>query len=75
MTSFSIHQVAERSRVPLAGIEARYDQLEKQMLDEFFAHIGAFRGVKYLHRNMRDINFGIIGLPAPIYQLSYCSIY
>ena len=31
--SFSIHQVAERQKVPFAEIEARYDELERQMLD------------------------------------------
>jgi hypothetical protein len=61
-TSFSIHQVAERRRVPLAEIEGRYDELEKLMLDEFFEHIGAFRGVKYIHWNMRDINFGFAAI-------------
>jgi hypothetical protein len=28
------------------------------MLDEFFHQIGSHRGMKYLHWNMRDINYG-----------------
>jgi hypothetical protein len=55
---FSIHQVAERQQVPFNDIENHYDTLEKQMLDDFFHHIGSHRGMKYLHWNMRDINYG-----------------
>lgn len=61
-TSFSIHQVAERQTVPLDEIAGRYDELEKQMLDEFFRHIGNHRGMKYLHWNMRDINYGFAAI-------------
>lgn len=61
-TSFSIHQVAERRHVPFEEIEAHYDDLEKQMLDEFFGHIGNHRGMKYLHWNMRDINYGFAAI-------------
>jgi len=60
--SFSIHQVAERRGVPFAEIAAQYDELEKRMLDEFFAHIGSHRGMKYLHWNMRDINYGFAAI-------------
>jgi type IV secretory pathway VirB10-like protein len=60
--SFSIHQVAERERVPFAEIEQHYDRLERQMLDEFYEHVGAHRGMDYLHWNMRDINYGFAAL-------------
>jgi len=56
--SFSIHRVAESRGVPLAGIEARYDELERAMLDEFFAYVRSAGEVTYLHWNMRDANFG-----------------
>src|SRR5690606_37556762 len=56
--SFSIHQVAERQRMPSDQIEQHYDELEKEMLSAFFAHIGSHRGMKYLHWSMRDVNFG-----------------
>lgn len=56
--SFSIHQVAEREGIPFAEIETRYDELEKKMLDAYFKHIASFQGSKYLHWNMRDINYG-----------------
>ncbi|MDF8335499.1 hypothetical protein POM99_20015 [Novosphingobium sp. HBC54] len=60
--SFSIHQVAERLQVPFAEIEARYDELERHMLDAYYQHLGAHRGMKYLHWNMRDINYGFAAI-------------
>jgi hypothetical protein len=60
--SFSIHQVAERLRVAPIDISAKYDQLELNMLTEFFEHIRAYRTMKYLHWNMRDINYGFAAI-------------
>lgn len=56
--SFSIHQTAERRRIPFGGIEQHYDDLEQEMLTAFFGHLGNHRGMKYLHWNMRDANYG-----------------
>lgn len=56
--SFSIHKTAERERVNLEDIESRYDQLEKDMLDDFFQFVKEHRTMKWLHWNMRDINYG-----------------
>ena len=56
--SFSIHQTAEVNDVPLDHIEEHYDDLEKDMLDRFFSHISGFQGMRYLHWNMRDANYG-----------------
>lgn len=60
--SFSIHQVAERRRVPPGQIAEDYDVLERQMLDEFFQHISGYRTVTFLHWNMRDINYGFAAI-------------
>jgi hypothetical protein len=60
--SFSIHQVAERRKVPSDEIEAHYDTLEREMLDAFYDHVRSFQGTKYLHWNMRDINFGFAAI-------------
>ncbi len=60
--SFSIHQVAELDGIDLAGITKHYDPLERKMLDAFFAHVGGHRGMKYLHWNMRDINYGFAAI-------------
>jgi len=59
--SFSIHKVAELKKVPLAQITGHYNQLEKEMLDEF---------AEFLQRNSRrncgakhgrENNFGTCG--------------
>ncbi|MCE2424799.1 MAG: hypothetical protein J4F45_06815 [Pseudomonadales bacterium] len=60
--SFSIHQVAERQRLDPSKITSEYDSLECQMLAEFSGHIGGWQGMKYLHWNMRDVNFGFQAL-------------
>jgi hypothetical protein len=61
--SFSIHQVAEERGVPFDQIEAHhYDDLERQMLDAYFQHVGSHRGMKYVHWNMRDINYGFAAI-------------
>ncbi|WP_298865191.1 hypothetical protein [uncultured Sulfitobacter sp.] len=60
--SFSIHQIAELDGIDLSGITEHYDALERKMLDEFFAHVGSHRGMKYLHWNMRDINYGFAAI-------------
>lgn len=60
--SFSIHQVAERQRVQPSDIASKYDALERQMLDEFYGYVGAYRGTKYVHWNMRDINYGFAAI-------------
>jgi hypothetical protein len=60
--SFSIHQVAEEQRVPFDQIAAHYDALERQMLDAFYGHVGGHKGMKYMHWNMRDINYGFAAI-------------
>jgi len=60
--SFSIHQVAEERGVPFDEIEAHYDDLEKRMLDAFYQHVSSHKGMKYLHWNMRDINYGFAAI-------------
>ncbi|WP_343640723.1 hypothetical protein [Chryseobacterium sp.] len=56
--SFSIHKVAELKRVPFNEISERYDELEKEMLKEFFEFVKLHKDYKWIHWNMRDINFG-----------------
>ena len=57
-TSFSIHQVAEINGYSLDEVEQHYDQLEKQMLDQFYDYVRSHSGYTWLHWNMRDINYG-----------------
>lgn len=56
--SFSIHQMAERQKVSRAELEQNYDHLEKLMLDEFYEYVRGHLTHKWLHWNMRDINYG-----------------
>ena len=56
--SFSIHQIAERQGNDIVEIEEHYDDLEKEMLTDYSNHIGSHRQMKYLHWNMRDVNYG-----------------
>ena len=56
--SFSIHLVAECKGVPFEKIEDSYDELERQMLEEFFRFVGQGKKHTWLHWNMRDANYG-----------------
>ncbi len=60
--SFSIHKSAEQKHVPVDEISDRYDELEKQMLDEYFEFIKSRHGYSFIHWNMRDINYGFQGI-------------
>jgi hypothetical protein len=59
--SFSIHLVAER-RSLLNDIESHYDDLEHEMLADFFEYMRVNQHCNWLHWNMRDANFGFEAL-------------
>jgi hypothetical protein len=58
--SFSIHQMAELRGLPMTSeaIEPLYNELEKEMLDAFYAYMQGRLGQTLLHWNMRDKNYG-----------------
>jgi hypothetical protein len=56
--SFSIHKMAEINGVPADKIDANYDKLELQMLDEFYQFVETNRNCNWIHWNMRDENYG-----------------
>jgi hypothetical protein len=56
--SFSIHKMAEINGLPIDKIEEQCDQLELQMLDDFYQHVEANRNCTWIHWNMRDENYG-----------------
>lgn len=60
--SFSIHKVAEQRGMPLSDIPGAYDELEKEMLGEFFSFMRQNQGLLWIHWNMRDINYGFAAL-------------
>ena len=59
--SFSIHLIAER-RGLLKEIERHYDELECEMLADFFKYMEVKQDAKWLHWNMRDANYGFEAL-------------
>ena len=60
--SYSIHQVAEEEKVPLEGIADHYDELERKMLDRFFAFVNSHQHFTWIHWNMRDVNYGFAAI-------------
>jgi hypothetical protein len=62
MHSFSIHLIAEVKKVPRKDIHDLYDNLEKEMLAQFFMFLSENDGVYWLHWNMSNINYGFEAL-------------
>jgi hypothetical protein len=60
--SFSIHKTAEKRHIETSEIESNYDELEKQMLEEFYKFVKNNKNKKWIHWNMRDINYGFKAL-------------
>jgi hypothetical protein len=58
--SFSIHQMAELRRIPMtqADIELLYNELEKEMLDAFYAYLRQHQQQTFVHWSMRGKNYG-----------------
>ena len=59
--SFSIHLVAEE-RGWLRDIDAHFDELEREVLAQFFEFVKQRLHSKWVHWNMRDVNFGFDAL-------------
>ncbi len=57
-TSFSIHKVAELKHIAFEEITSHYDELEKEMLKEFFSYVEKHSGYTWVHWNMRNIVYG-----------------
>lgn len=60
--SFSIHKFAEIKRLPANELDAHYDELEKEMLFEYFAFVKSRTDTNWLHWNMRSEHFGFHAL-------------
>jgi len=60
--SFSIHKIAEQKGISFGDIHNHYDELEKEMLEEYFNCANQNQGKMWVHWNMRDINYGFIAL-------------
>lgn len=60
--SFSIHKIAEQKEIAIADIPNHYDELEKEMLKEFFEFVKMNSGRTFVHWNMRDNNYGFAAI-------------
>lgn len=56
--SFSIHKIAELRQIPVNQINQYYNTLEREMLDDYFEFVSRHQNFKWIHINMRNINFG-----------------
>lgn len=56
--SFSIHKVAEQQQVSVEDIAGQYDDLEKDMLKEYFDFLHLNQSKTWIHWNMRDVSYG-----------------
>lgn len=62
MHSFSIHLVAEINDIARDSIHEHYDDLEKEMLRQFFDFVVENNNGYWLHWNMSNINYGFEAL-------------
>lgn len=58
ISSFSIHQFAERNGANPQQLEEHCDEFEREMLNEFYVLVEKHLNHKWLHWNMRDVNYG-----------------
>lgn len=56
--SFSIHKIAEIKQIYNNQIDENYNDLEKEMLNEYFEFVQSHSDKKWIHINMRNINYG-----------------
>lgn len=60
--SFTILKTAEKKHIAFENIESRYDDIEKQMLVDFFSYAKEHRDYFWIHWNMRNMSFGFKAL-------------
>lgn len=58
MHSFSIHLIAEIKKIQKDQILSHYDELEAQMLRDFYTFVKDHQDHSWLHWNMSNINYG-----------------
>lgn len=56
--SYSIHLIAEEEKIPRDEIDAKYDALEKKMLEQFYEFVGQYTNYNWLHWNMDNVSYG-----------------
>jgi hypothetical protein len=56
--SFAVHITAEQLRINRDDIDANFDKIEAQMLEDFFSFVRDHRDSLWLHWNMINIQYG-----------------
>ncbi|WP_222183196.1 hypothetical protein [Geminicoccus harenae] len=56
--SFATHTVAEYLGIGLDEIESRYDEIERELLTQFYSFVMDRREKFWIHWNMRNVTFG-----------------
>ncbi|HHF3133840.1 hypothetical protein [Vibrio diabolicus] len=62
MHSFSIHLIAEKRGISRADIDQNYNEIERQMLSDFYEFVRQVDNAIWLHWNMSNINYGFEAL-------------
>lgn len=60
--SFSMHLIAEEVGIDRAEIDSKYNEIEKQMLQEFYEFVKNHPDALWIHWNMSNINYGFEAL-------------
>lgn len=68
--SFAAHLVAERLHIPKGEIIKRFDDIERGLLEEFFAFVQTHSGDLWIHWNMVNIHYGFETLAHRYYVLT-----
>lgn len=56
--SFSTHSIAEELHIPRENVRDRFDEVERELLSEFYAFIRDRRDKYWIHWNMRNLTYG-----------------
>jgi hypothetical protein len=56
--SFSTHSIAEEMHILREDVLGRFDDVERKLLQDFYAFVRDRRGKYWIHWNMRNLTFG-----------------
>jgi hypothetical protein len=68
--SFAAHLMAEKLHIPKDDIFSRFDDIERALLEEFYAFVQTHSGDLWIHWNMVNIHFGFETLAHRYYVLT-----
>ncbi len=56
--SFSTHAIAEELQIPREAVRERFDEVERQLLDDLYRFVQDRRDKYWVHWNMRNLTYG-----------------